>query len=111
ANVSLGPLAHGTIGSGGKKFLYGDINVGPGAGLLMSSVSGSSDLTIDDPHQISISTGAAMATLGTNEVRALACCVHPAKIVNNGIIEMGPGSLNLSTVELDQLGQVDATFG
>lgn len=110
ANVSLGPLAHGTIGSGAKKFLYGDIDLEPGSGLLMSGVSGTSDLTIDDPHHIGVGTGAALATLGTNEIRALACCVHPAKIINNGIIEMGPGSLDLSTVEFDQFGQLDATF-
>jgi hypothetical protein len=110
-DVNLGPLAHGSIGSGGMKSLDGDISVGLGSVLTMSGVSGTSALVMSDPHTITIGTGAVLATIGTNEISALACCVNPAKLINHGLIEMGPGSMNLSTVEYDQTGRLDATFG
>ena len=105
-DVNLGPLSHGIDRQRRHEVPAGRHQCGHRLGPDDVGLSTARPaLMMYDPHTITIGTGAALATIGhERHHRARRAASQPAKVVVNGLLEMGPGSLNLSTVELDVSG-------
>ncbi len=91
--------------SGGTKELNADLSVSGDLGMADNDVD--KPLRIDDPHTLTIGSAGTFTAAGHNQITFLACCVTPAKVINNGTINvtgdlLNGGQLNIDGVELDQ---------
>ena len=81
------------------------------SGLTGSGASNTGALRIDDPKHLHIESGATLISNGTNNITELACCVTPAKVVNDGTLEVDGGDFDVSAVEVDQNGVLKTVSG
>jgi hypothetical protein len=84
--------------------------------LTLSGVSGTGAsntgaLRIVNPYVLHVHSGGTLASSGANDITFLACCVNPAKIVNDGTLSVSSGDLTVNAVELDQNGTLAASSG
>lgn len=103
--------ASGTISGGNQELnhLTQDLTV---AGLLLlNNASGAGALKIDDPLRLTVNPGATLHASGTNLITYSACCVNPARVVNNGTLQLTGGNLTVEAVEVDQNAVLSASGG
>ena len=79
--------------------------------LLLSNASGDGGLKIDDPLRLTVKPGATLHASGTNLITYSACCVNPARVVNNGTLQVTGGNLTVEAVEVDQNGVLSTSGG
>ena len=75
--------------------------------LDMSDNDVDTSLRINDPNTLTIGSAGTLDAAGRNVITFLDCCVNPAKVINNGTINvtndfLNNGLLDIDGVELDQ---------
>ncbi len=72
--------------------------------LQLTGVTGASAFKIDDPRVVHIGPGGELRSNGTNDITFSACCVTPARVVNDGTVRVtGVGAvLRITAVQFDQ---------
>jgi len=80
-------------------------------GLTDSGASNQGGLRITDPHVVHVLAGGTLASSGPNAVQLLACCVNPARIVNDGTVTASGGDLLLHGIALDQHHAMNVAAG
>lgn len=114
--VTLDANASGTISGSNGRLSGLDADMTVNGSLTLSDLTdpvGSADgeLKINDPQVLHIAPGATLTSSGANVITFAACCVTPAKVVNDGTIEVNGGDLEIAAVEFDQHGTVSAVSG
>jgi len=116
-SLPVGVSGWGRIGAGELKALtvgsssayHGSITVA--GNLLLDDIGTDADRGLDlypdyagDNDGIRIGATGTLQAQGSNLVSGTGCCTDPARIVNDGIIDMHSGHTTLRAVEVDQLG-------
>jgi hypothetical protein len=116
--VTLDTFATGTISGSNQRLstLAADMTVKGSltlSGVIDDDGVGPHDgeLKINDPKVLHVASGATLTSAGTNTITFAACCVTPAKVVNDGTLVVNGGDLEIAAVELDQNGTLDAQSG
>ncbi|HKC28816.1 MAG TPA: hypothetical protein VKB75_12460, partial [Jatrophihabitans sp.] len=84
--------------------------------LTLSAVTGSGAsntgaLRINSPQVLHLLPGGTLSSDGPNDVTFTSCCLAPAKIVNDGTLNVSNGDLTVAAVEVDQNGTLNASNG
>jgi hypothetical protein len=107
--VAAGATATLAPNPGFLKVLSADMDV---LGVLnLAGVIGNTALRIDNPRQLRIHAGAELRSLGTNEITFNACCVAPARVINDGTVRLSGGTLRITAVQFDQRNSLVAGTG
>ncbi len=109
--VTLATSSVGRIGSGQLKPLHARMTV---RGKLTLDDIGADENTKLQPYPddsgdndgITVTSTGTLAANGTNLVGGSGCCTDPARIVNQGTLDIASGQTTFSAVEVDQLGTV-----
>ncbi|HZC71986.1 MAG TPA: hypothetical protein VE442_14940 [Jatrophihabitans sp.] len=118
--TSIAAGASGTIsGSDGRlNTLAADLDLGGSltlSGIVDNGSSNAGGFRIitdsDGARVLHVLAGGTLISDGANAVQPLACCVNPAKIVNDGTLEVDSGDLVVHGVQVDQNGTLAATSG
>jgi hypothetical protein len=113
--VTLAPGSTGTITGNDHRLngLAADLTVA--GSLTMAGLTGTgaddASLRITNPFHLHVRAGGTLTSAGDNNIEYLSCCNNPAKIVNDGILEVDGGDLTVNAVEVDQRGTLTAADG
>jgi len=80
-------------------------------GAILSAATGSGALQILHGQSLHVEAGATLSSSGTNAIGGSACCTDPAKVINDGTVSVGSGTLTVSDAELDQRATVTVAAG
>ena len=112
--ITLGASASGTVSGSNQRLSVLDAHMTVNGTLTLSGLiqgTGDGELKINAQKVLDIASGATVTSSGTNTITFSACCVNPAKVVNEGTIAVDGGDLEIAAVELDQNGTVSALSG
>jgi hypothetical protein len=79
--------------------------------LTLSGATGAGTLQILHGETLHIAPGGSLGSTGTNEIDGSACCTDPAKVINDGVVSLAPGTLTISIAEFDQLATIASSAG
>lgn len=102
--LSLPAGATGTVTSNHEDVSALAANLELGGTLTLHNSVGDDALQIVDPSVLHVHDGAHLVSNGDNDVTYTACCVTPAKIVNDGTVRVDGGTFHVEAVEFDQHG-------
>lgn len=106
--VTIAAGATGTISgsSGRENELARDLDVA--GSLQLTGLTGAGDLQIDNldadraVNTLTIEPGATLNSNSDNLITYSTCCTDPARLVNNGTLQVGGGTLTVDGVAIDQ---------
>ncbi|GAB3861454.1 hypothetical protein GCM10028801_25640 [Nocardioides maradonensis] len=109
-------LGTGTVSGSNAHLNVLSANLSVGGTLTLSGVvdSGASNqggLRIVNPEQLHVLAGGTLSSVGGNAVQFLSCCLNPARIVNDGTIQVSGGDLTVRAVAIDQNGTLSTAAG
>jgi filamentous hemagglutinin len=114
--LTIAAGAAGTVsGSNSRLNIIGQpMNVA--GSLTLSAVTGNGAsntgaLRINSPQVLHVLSGGTLTSSGSNDVTFTSCCIAPAKIVNDGTMNVANGDLHVAAVEVDQNGELNASSG
>ena len=81
------------------------------SGVVQDGGSNTGGFRITAPDVLHVESGGTLTSSGANAVGFSACCVSPAKIVNDGTMEVNGGDFTVDAVEVDQNGTLAASSG
>ncbi|HET8970343.1 MAG TPA: hypothetical protein VFN19_04720, partial [Candidatus Nanopelagicales bacterium] len=101
--LTVAQLGTVTAGDGkNRKQLGADLTVKGRLDLLDSGTTDKSHLQVVAPNRIVVAASGTLSSVGNSMISYTACCVNPARIVNNGSLTVLGGTLTLRQVQLDQ---------
>lgn len=114
--TTIAPGATGTISGTNGRLNTLDANMEVGGTLALSGIadSGASNaggFRINNPDVLHVDSGGTLDSEGPNAVQDLSCCNAPAKIVNDGTLDVSSGDFTVRGVEVDQNGTLSASSG
>jgi hypothetical protein len=81
------------------------------SGVADSGASNSGGFRIVNPYVLHVLAGGTLTSSGANAVQFLSCCNAPARIVNDGTLQVSSGDFTVRAVEVDQNGTLSAASG
>jgi hypothetical protein len=114
--ITLDAGSSGTItGANGRlNGLNADLSVDGSltlSGLVADNGTNTGSLRITAGDLLHIAPGGTLTSSGANFISFTSCCNIPAKVVNDGTLEVDGGDLTVTAVEVDQNGTLSAANG
>ena len=116
SRVTIGSGANGRIGAGQLKPLLARMTIA--GSLTLENLGDDPDTELQmypdydgDDDGIAVTATGTLRATGANLLAGTGCCTDPAKIVNQGTVEVTSGQTTLKAVEVDQLGTAKVAPG
>jgi len=107
--IAAGATASFTGGQGRLKIATADITVAGSA--TMVGASGAEAVRLVNPHILHVVPGGTLNAVGSNDISFGACCVSPARVVNDGTLQVTGGQLRITAVQFDQRARLVVASG